>query len=129
MSGRARIALVAMTFARPILALGMLLLSTRTRRLGALLLFPVLLNVVMINYFLDLWTNTKMISSVLLGFEHFSDTLRPTALSQLAERANRRACAACQPKIADGVECGGRGRTGCVNRGLRFLFFPRTGWG
>jgi hypothetical protein len=127
MSRRARIALVAMTLARLILALGMmpycisklfdyqfqvsawnyarplgelpgpiltwaflgyspvfqflmgvfetiptlLLLSTRTRRLGALLLFPVLLNVVMINYFLDLWPGTKMISSVLLGFNIF----------------------------------------------------------
>jgi hypothetical protein len=115
MSRRARIALVAMTFARLILALGMmpycisklfdyqfqvsawnytrplgelpgttlawaflgyspvfqflmgvfetvptlLLLSTRTRRVGALLLFPVLLNVVMINYFLDLWPAQK----------------------------------------------------------------------
>src|SRR3974390_3407496 len=35
-----------------------MLLSRRMRRLGALLLFPVLLNVVMTNYFLDLWRDT-----------------------------------------------------------------------
>ena len=45
---------------------GLLLLSRRTWRLGALLLFPVLLNVVLINFALDLWHDTQVISSVLL---------------------------------------------------------------
>jgi uncharacterized membrane protein YphA (DoxX/SURF4 family) len=45
---------------------GLLLLSRRTWRLGALLLFPVLLNVVLINYALELWRDTRIISSVLL---------------------------------------------------------------
>jgi uncharacterized membrane protein YphA (DoxX/SURF4 family) len=45
---------------------GLLLLNRRTWRLGALLLFPVLLNVVLINFALDLWHDTKIISSVLL---------------------------------------------------------------
>ena len=48
-----------------------LLLFVRTRRLGALLLLPVLLNVVLINYFLDLWPGTRLISSVLLGLNVF----------------------------------------------------------
>jgi hypothetical protein len=45
---------------------GLLLLTRRTWRLGALLLFPVLLNVVLINFALDLWHDTKVISSILL---------------------------------------------------------------
>lgn len=45
---------------------GLLLLTRRTWRLGALLLFPVLLNVVLINLALDLWHDTKVISSILL---------------------------------------------------------------
>jgi hypothetical protein len=45
---------------------GLLLLSRRTWRLGALLLFPVLSNVVLINYAMDLWRDTQIISSVLL---------------------------------------------------------------
>jgi hypothetical protein len=48
-----------------------LLLFARTSRLGALLLLPVLLNVVLINYFLDLWPGTRLISSVLLGLNVF----------------------------------------------------------
>jgi len=48
-----------------------LLLFARTRRLGALLMFPVLLNVWMINIFLDLWSQTQLISSVLLGLNLF----------------------------------------------------------
>jgi hypothetical protein len=49
----------------------LLLLFARTRRLGAVLLFPVLLNVVLINYFLDLWPQTQLISSVLLALNLF----------------------------------------------------------
>jgi hypothetical protein len=45
---------------------GLLLLSRRTWRLGALLLFPVLSNVVLINYAMDLWRDTQIISSILL---------------------------------------------------------------
>jgi hypothetical protein len=53
-----------------------MLLFARTRRLGALLLFPVLLNVVMINYFLYLWPATRLIGSVLLdGFKRKTDRL------------------------------------------------------
>jgi uncharacterized membrane protein YphA (DoxX/SURF4 family) len=48
-----------------------LLLFARTRRLGALLLFPVLLNVVLFNYFLDLWPGTQFISSLLLALNLF----------------------------------------------------------
>ncbi len=43
-----------------------LLLFARTRRLGALLLLPVVLNVAMFNYFLDLWPGTRLISGVFL---------------------------------------------------------------
>jgi hypothetical protein len=50
---------------------GLLLLSRRTWRLGALLLFPVLLNVVLINFALDLWHDTKIISLVLLSLNVF----------------------------------------------------------
>jgi len=45
---------------------GLLLLSRRAWRLGALLLFPVLSSVVLINYALELWRDTQIISSVLL---------------------------------------------------------------
>ncbi|HLK66067.1 MAG TPA: hypothetical protein VKU19_21685 [Bryobacteraceae bacterium] len=48
-----------------------LLLSARTRRVGALLLFPVVLNVAMINYFLDLWPATRIISTVMLALNTF----------------------------------------------------------
>jgi hypothetical protein len=48
-----------------------MLLSRRTWRLGSLLLFPVLLNVVMTNYFLDLWPETRLISTVLLALNLF----------------------------------------------------------
>jgi hypothetical protein len=48
-----------------------LLLFARTRRLGALLLFPVLLNVVLFNYFLDLWPGTQLISSVFMALNLF----------------------------------------------------------
>ena len=48
-----------------------LLLFARTRRLGALLMFPVTLNVAMINYFLDLWPATRLISGVFLGLNLF----------------------------------------------------------
>jgi hypothetical protein len=41
-------------------------LFARTRRLGALLLLPVVLNVAMFNYFLDLWPGTRLISGVFL---------------------------------------------------------------
>lgn len=49
----------------------LLLLWTRTRRLGAVLMFPVLLNVVLVNFFFDLWSGTKIISSFLLGLNIF----------------------------------------------------------
>jgi uncharacterized membrane protein YphA (DoxX/SURF4 family) len=45
---------------------GLLLLTRRAWRLGALLLFPVLLNVVLMNFAMDLWTGTKVISAILL---------------------------------------------------------------
>ncbi len=50
---------------------GLLLLCRRTWRLGALLLFPVLLNVVLINFALDLWRDTKVIGSILLLLDLF----------------------------------------------------------
>ena len=50
---------------------GLLLLSRRTWRLGALLLFPVLLNVVLMNFALDLWRDTRIISSILLSLNLF----------------------------------------------------------
>ena len=50
---------------------GLLLLTRRTWRLGALLLFPVLLNVVLINFALDLWRDTKVIGSILLLLDLF----------------------------------------------------------
>lgn len=49
----------------------LLLLSTRMRRLGAVLMFPVLLNVVLVNFFFGLWHDTKVLSSVLLGLNIF----------------------------------------------------------
>lgn len=48
---------------------GLLLLNVRTRRVGALLLFPVLLNIVLINFFLDLWHGTKVVSATLLAVD------------------------------------------------------------
>ena len=50
---------------------GLLLLFRRTWRLGALLLFPVMLNVVLINYALELWLDTRIVSSVLLALNIF----------------------------------------------------------
>src|SRR5262249_43987910 len=47
------------------------LLNVRTRRFGALFMFPVLLNVVLINISLDLWRNTKIASSALLAINVF----------------------------------------------------------
>jgi hypothetical protein len=44
----------------------LLLLNVRTRRLGALIMLPVLLNVALINVFLDLWRNTTIVSFTLL---------------------------------------------------------------
>ncbi len=49
----------------------LLLFSARTRRFGALLMFPVLLNVVLINYHLNLWPQTQLISEVLLALNVF----------------------------------------------------------
>lgn len=49
----------------------LLLLNARTRRLGALFLFPVLLNVVLINFLFDLWPGTKIVSSFLLALNIF----------------------------------------------------------
>jgi hypothetical protein len=43
-----------------------LLLFRRTYLLGAILMFPILLNVVLINYAMQLWLNTQMISLLLL---------------------------------------------------------------
>lgn len=48
-----------------------LLLFARTRRLGALLLFPVVLNVALFNHFLDLWPSTQLISAVFLALNTF----------------------------------------------------------
>jgi hypothetical protein len=48
-----------------------LLFFARTRRIGALLMFPVLLNVVLINFYLNLWHDTQIISSVLLAIDIF----------------------------------------------------------
>jgi hypothetical protein len=48
-----------------------LLLFTRTRRIGAVLLFPVVLNVAMFNYFLDLWPETQRISTIFLLLNAF----------------------------------------------------------
>ncbi len=43
-----------------------LLLFRRTRRLGAVLLLPVVLNVALMNYAIDLWPETQLISTVFL---------------------------------------------------------------
>lgn len=50
---------------------GLMLLSRRFWRLGALLLFPVLLNVVLINWAMDLWLDTRILSLVLLALNIF----------------------------------------------------------
>jgi len=49
----------------------LMLLNVRTRRLGALFMFPVLLNVVLVNYSLDLWRDTKIVSTMLLAVNAF----------------------------------------------------------
>jgi hypothetical protein len=49
----------------------LLLLNARTRRLGTLLMFPVLLNVVLFNFFFNLWPGTKIVSSFLLALNIF----------------------------------------------------------
>jgi hypothetical protein len=49
----------------------LLLLNVRTWRLGALFMFPVLLNVVLINFSLDIGRDTKIISSTLLAVNVF----------------------------------------------------------
>jgi hypothetical protein len=49
----------------------LLLLNVRTRRLGALFMFPVLLNVVLVNFALDIGRNTKIISSTFLAINVF----------------------------------------------------------
>ena len=49
----------------------LLLLFRKTQRIGALLMFPVLLNVVLMNFALDLWDETKRISLVLLAMNVF----------------------------------------------------------
>ncbi len=43
-----------------------LLLFRRTRRVGALLLLPVILNIALMNYAMDLWRNTQQIATVFL---------------------------------------------------------------
>lgn len=48
-----------------------LLLNVRTRRLGALFMFPVLLNVVLLNFSLDIGRGTKIVSSTLLAVNVF----------------------------------------------------------
>jgi len=60
----------------------LLLLVRRTARLGAILMFPVVLNVTLMNFALDLWHDTKIISSVLLGIDVY---LLLSAWPQLAE--------------------------------------------
>jgi hypothetical protein len=50
---------------------GLMLLSHRFWRLGALLLFPVVLNVVLINWAMDLWLDTRILSLVLLALNAF----------------------------------------------------------
>jgi uncharacterized membrane protein YphA (DoxX/SURF4 family) len=50
---------------------GLMLLSRRFWRLGALLLFPVVLNVVLINWAMDLWLDTRILSLVLLTLNVF----------------------------------------------------------
>ena len=48
-----------------------LLLFARTRRIGALAMFPVVLNVALLNFALDLWHDTKIISSGMLALNVF----------------------------------------------------------
>jgi hypothetical protein len=47
----------------------LLLFFRRTARLGAVLMFAVLLNITLINFALDLWHDTKIISCLLLGLD------------------------------------------------------------
>jgi hypothetical protein len=56
----------------------LLLLNARTRRLGALIMLPVLLNVALINFSLDLWSGTKTVSFTCcsLTFSSFFTTVR-----------------------------------------------------
>jgi len=49
----------------------LLLLNVRTRRLGALFMFPVLLNVVLINFSLDIGRTTKILSFTFLAVNVF----------------------------------------------------------
>jgi hypothetical protein len=49
----------------------LMLLNVRTRRLGALFMFPVLLSAVLINFSLDLWPTTKIVSLTLLVVNSF----------------------------------------------------------
>lgn len=88
-----------------------LLLWTRTRRLGAVLMFPVLLNVVLVNFFFDLWHDTKVISSVLLGLNIFllaydwrlflglwgQLIAKPLSIGRRRWRIVANVCAACLP--------------------------------
>jgi uncharacterized membrane protein YphA (DoxX/SURF4 family) len=48
---------------------GLMLLSRRFWRLGALLLLPVVLNVALINWAMDLWLDTRILSLVLLALD------------------------------------------------------------
>jgi uncharacterized membrane protein YphA (DoxX/SURF4 family) len=50
---------------------GLMLLSRRFWRLGALLLFPVVLNVALINWAMDLWLDTRILTLVLLALNVF----------------------------------------------------------
>jgi hypothetical protein len=47
----------------------LLLFFRRTARFGAVLIFPVLLHVMLVNFALDLWHDTKIISCQLLGLD------------------------------------------------------------
>jgi hypothetical protein len=47
----------------------LMLFFRRTARLAAALMFAVLLNVVLVNFALDLWHDTKIISCQLLGLD------------------------------------------------------------
>jgi uncharacterized membrane protein YphA (DoxX/SURF4 family) len=49
----------------------LMLLSRRFWRLGALLLFPVMINVALINWAMDLWMDTRILSLVLLALNVF----------------------------------------------------------
>jgi hypothetical protein len=69
-----------------------LLCFRRTWRLGALLLFPVLANVVLMNFAMDLWDGTKQISLCLLALNlvllAWSVPLYRTLMSALLARPN-----------------------------------------